>query len=174
MATIIGRTGQTMDIRGDGAVTTHRVEEDEAFGWTSATANIDANDTVILVTNNSDTKHLHIEQMYVYSDVPSALDFFSPAFATFTGTAITGVAMNRAATTVAPVTALGDTSGDTLANIFATLYSNETAGDQHGVWLNLDGGLILGYHDSAAIAIVAASAVANGYISGYFHDNHPE
>ena len=169
---VTGRTGSVLDVRADGAVPLYKADEPEVFSWTSATANIDANDTAILVTNDSTSKHLHITDMYVYSDVPSALDFFCPVYATITGTAITGICLNRASTTVAPVTALGDTTGDTLANIFATLYSNETATDQHGVWLKLNGLLTLGYHDSAAIAIVAASAVANAAIIGYFHDNH--
>jgi len=172
MTTIIGRTSQTMDVRSDGAVSTHKVEEDEAFGWTSVTANIDANDTAILVTNDSTTKHLHIVSMYAYADAPTAVDFFTPAYATITGTAITGIALNRSAVTIAPATALGDTTGDTLANIFATLYTNETTTDQHGVWLQLDGLLVLGYHDSAAIAIVAEPAVTNAAIIGYYHDNH--
>ncbi len=172
MTTIIGRNGGAMDVRSDGAATTHQVEEDEVFSWTSVTANIDANDTVILVTNDSTTKHLHITSMYVYSDVPSAIDFFTPAFAAFTGTAITGIALNRTDVNIAPATALGDSSGDTLANIFAKLFTNETATDQFAVQLDLDGLLILGYHDSAAIAIVEASAVANSVIMGYYHDNH--
>ncbi len=172
MTTIIGRTGQTMDVRSDGAATTHIVEEDEAFSWTSVTADIDDNDVVILVTNDSTTKHLHIVSMYGYSDVPSAWDFFTPAYGTLTGTAITGIALNRTSVTVAPATAYGDETGSSLANIFATLYSNETATDQFAVQLDLDGLLILGYHDSAAINIVAASAVSNSVIMGYYHDNH--
>ncbi len=170
--TILGRNGEIMDVRLDGAASVHPQEENEFFSWTSVTANVDANDTIILVTNDSSAKHLHITDAYVYSDVPSALDFFTPAFAAFTGTAITGVALNRTAVTIAPATALGDTSGDTLANIFATLHSNETAGDQFGVWLPLGGLMVLGFHDSIAISIVEASAVANSVIMGYFHDNH--
>lgn len=170
--TILGRTGKIMDVRSDGAASVHPQEENEFFSWTSVTANVDANDTIILVTNDSTTKHLHITDAYIYSDVSSAVDFFTPAFAAFTGTAITGVAMNRTAVTIAPATALGDTTNDTLANIFATLHTNETEGDQFGVWLPLDGLMVLGFHDSIAIAIVAASAIANSVVMGYFHDNH--
>lgn len=173
MSTILGRTGQTMDVRNDGAVPLFRAGEPETFSWTSATADIDGNDVVLLVSNDSDKKHLHITDMYVYTDVPTALDFFTPVYAAFAGgTAVTGVALNRTSVTVAPATAFADEQTSALANIFATLYSNETAGDQHGVLLKLDGLLILGYHDSCAINIVAASAVANSYIIGYFHDNH--
>lgn len=170
-STLLGRTGNAASVRDDGALTTHQVEEDVMFSWTSATANIAANECIITLTNDSTTQHLHITAMYAYSDVPSALDFFAPAFAAFTGTAITGVALNRTAVTVAPATAVGDSADTTLANIFATLYSNETAGDQFGVWLQLDGLLILGYHDTVAMAVVAESAVANGVIMGYYHDN---
>ncbi len=169
--TILGRSGDIMDVRSDGAASTHAAEEVEFFSWTSATKNIDDNDVIILVTNDSDEKHLHITDAYAYTDVPTALDFYTPAYAAFTGDAITGVALNRTAVTIAPATALGD-SNDTLANIFATLYSNETAGDQFGVWLHLGGLMILGYHDSIGINVVAASAVANGVIMGYFHTNH--
>ena len=172
MTIIVGSSGQNLDVRSDGAVPLFQAEENEVFSWTSVTADIDANDTVILVTNDSTTKHLHITDMYVYSDVPSAIDFFTPAFATFSGTAITGIALNRTGVTVAPATALGDSAGDTLANIFATLFTNETVTDQFGVWLRLNGLLSLGFHDSAAIAIVEASAVSNSVIMGYYHDNH--
>ncbi len=169
--TIRGRTGSIMDVRLDGAASVHPAEENDFFSWTSATKNIDDNDVVILVTNDSTSKHLHITDAYAYSDVSTEVDFYTPAFATFTGDAITGVALNRTAVTIAPATALGD-SNDTLANIFATLHTNETEADQFGVWLNLGGLMILGYQDSIAINLVAASTVANGVIMGYFHDNH--
>ena len=172
MATIIGRTGQTMGIRSDGAVTTHRVEEEEAFSWTAATAVPTTADTAILVTNDSTTKHLHITSLYCYVDIATTLDFFAPAFAAFTGTAITGVALNRTGVTVAPATALGITTGDTLANIFATLYTRETATDQEGIWLHLDGLMVLGYHDSVGIAIVGNAGTYNAAVMGYYHDNH--
>ncbi len=174
--TILGRTGNIMDVRLDGAAAIHKPEEVEAFGWTTLTltggTDLAANETALLVTNDSTTKHLHITQMYIYSDVPSAFDFHCPVYGTFTGTAVTGVALNRSSTTIAPATAYADETGSALANIFATLYSNETAGDQHAVKLNLDGMLILGFHNSAAIAIVANPALVNAAIVGYFHTNH--
>ena len=172
MTTLLGRTRQTMDVRGDGAASTHRVEEDEAFSWTAGTVVPTTADTIILVTNDSTTKHLHITSMYLYTDIATTLDFFSPAYGTFTGTAITGIALNRTAVTVAPATALGITSGDTLANIFATLYTRETATDQEGIWLHLDGLMVLGYHDSVGIAIVGNAGTSNAAIFGYYHDNH--
>jgi len=170
--TILGRTGETLDVRSDGAVPLYKAEECEVFSWTSTTKDIAANETVITLTNDSDDKHLHITSMYVYSDVPSAVDFFVPAYAAFTGTAITGIALNRTAVTVAPATAVGDSDDTTLANIFATLYTNETTTDQHAVRIELGGLLILGYHDTAAMAIVENSAICNGVIMGYYHDNH--
>ncbi len=172
MNTIQGRDGSLLNVSDAGAAHVHRYEEPEMFAWTSVTADIDGNDTVILLQNDSTTKHLHITKTYAYTDVPSAVDFFAPAYAVITGTAITGVCLNRTAITTAPVTCLGDTTGDTLANIMATLYTNETAGDQHGVWLDFGGLLILGYHDIFAIALVAAPAVTNAAIFGYFHTNH--
>ena len=172
MDTLAGRDGQLLNVNARGSAQIYHAEEPEAFGWTSITKNIDANDTAILITNTSTSKHLHIVRAYAYTDVPSAIDFFLPAYAAFTGTAITGVPLNRTSVTVAPVVALGDTTGDTLANILATLYTNETTTDQFGVWLELDGLLTLGYHDSFGIAFVAEPAVTNSAVIGYFHDNH--
>ena len=172
MNTLQGRDGSLLNVSNEGAAHVYKYEEPEMFSWTSVTADIDANDTVILLTNDSTTKHLHIVRAYAYTDVPSAVDFYAPAYAAITGTAITGVCLNRTAITTAPVTCLGDTTGDTLTNILATLYTNETTTDQNGVWLNLDGLLILGYHDIFAIALVAEPTVTNSAIFGYFHNNH--
>ena len=171
MQTLIGRTGKIMEVNTNGAAVTCAIEEPETFGWTSVSKDIDANDTAILLTNDSSSKHLHIVRAYAYTNVPSAIDFFLPAFAAFTGTAITGIALNRTGVTVAPVTALGDTTGDTLANIFATLYTNELTTDQFGIWLELGGDLVLGYHDSFGIAMVAEPTLTNSAIIGYFHNN---
>ena len=169
---VTGRTGSVLDVRADGAVPLYEANEPEAFSWTSVTVDPAANDTIIYVRNDSTSKHLHITDMYIYSDVPSAIDFFLPAYVVATGTAITGVCLNRANVTVAPATALGITTGDTLANIFATLYTNETTTDQWGQWLRTDGLLVLGYHDAVGIAIVAAATNSQAAVFGYFHDNH--
>lgn len=170
--TIVGRTSKVMDIRTDGAVSTHLQEEKEAFSWTTVSVNPTTADTILLVTNDSDKKHLHIVNCYLYCDIPTAIDFFLPAYATFTGTAVTGIALNRSAVSVAPATALGITSGDTLANIFATLYTNELTSALFPIRLQLDGLLVLDYHDSVGIAIVGLAGLCNAAIMGYYHDNH--
>jgi len=178
---IVGLSGNIADVDSNNklivaasilpAIAASAHEDREAYAWTSVTANIDATDTAILLCNNSTSKHLHVTKAYIYSDVPSQLQFHFPAYPTLAGTAITGMALNRTSGIVADATCIGDETGNTQANIFLTISSNELTTDQHGIWVNLEGAVILGYHDCIAIDVVAEAAAYNAGFIGYFHSH---
>ena len=166
---IVG-SGNTLNVVGDhDALLTFKPDEPEGFAWTSATANIDAGDTALLVTNLSTSKHLHIVSAYIFSDVHTQILFTTPSFATFTGTAVVGVPLNRGAISVAPATAFADETINGSGNVFARTSTNELTTGQFGQTLELGGKLKLGFRDSIGIDIVAESTAFYAMILGYYH-----
>ncbi len=168
---LIGASGSQAEVDKREALLTFNVDEKQYFGWTSVTADIDAGDTAILITNDSDSKHLHIVRAYIYTDVHTQVLFNLPSFGTFTGTAIAGIPLNRAAISVAPATAWGDETGNDSSNVLARLSTNELTTGQFALWAEFDGKVKLGFHDSFSIDIVAEPAAYYSFVLGYFHDN---
>ena len=167
--TLSGSSGSQVDVRNN-ALLTYIPDEVQGFSWTSATADIDAGDTALLVTNLSTSQNLHIARAYVYSDVHTQVLFTLPIFGIFTGTAVTGIPLNQSAKSVAPVTAWADETGNASGNVFARISTTELDTGQYGEWLELDGKVILGYRDSIGIDIVAESGAFYSCIIGYFRD----
>jgi len=179
MSLIAGRTGNILNVVSKGRLPVQASGESEfaasswidgdAYCWATATADIAATETAILLCNNSTTKHLHIVKAYMYSDVPTQLQWHFPAYPTLAGTAITGVNLNRTSKNVAPASCYADETGNTQANIFMTVSTNEVTGDQRGLWLDFESAIILYYHDCIAMDVVADGAAFEAAIFGYFH-----
>ncbi len=168
---IAGLSGSQVDVI-DNSLITFNPDEQAAFGWTTATADLGTGgDTALLITNVSSSKHLHIARAFIWVDVHTQILFTTPAFATFTGTAVTGIPLNRAGISIAPATAFADETGNGSDNVFARTSSNELTTGQQGQWIELDGKLTLGYRDSFGIDVVADSAAFYTFVLGYFHDN---
>ncbi len=168
--TLAGYSGSQADIY-ENALVIQDQDEGEAFSWTTVTADITVNETMLLVTNNSSTKHLHIVRAFVFVDVTTAIEFFMPVYGTFTGTAVAGIPLNRAGINVAPALAYADETGNTQSNVFLRIATNELATGQHGQWVEFGHNLALGYHDSLAVNVVAESVAFYTAFIGYFHNN---
>jgi len=154
----------------------------EAYTWTAVSANVDTGDTGLLVCNDSATKKLIIQKIYVWADVAAQFKVHVPAYPTLAGTAVVGVNLNRASNNVADATAKADETGNTFAaaNVITTLrntYYSRGNGDDNadipaagqGQWVDYDGALVLGYHDCIAVDIIGESAAFECTIIGYFH-----
>ena len=165
---IMGSSGSQLEVQRN-ALLIHTPDEAEAFSWTSATADIDLTDTAILVTNLSTTKHLHIVQAYIYVNATTAILLNLPSFATFTGTAVVGIPLNRSSISVAPATAWSDETGNSNENTFARVTTNELTTGQHAVLINLEGMVKLGYRDSFSMDIVAEPTSFYSMVMGYYH-----
>ena len=165
---IMGSSGSQVEVKRN-AMLIHRLDKTEGFGWTTVTADIAAGETAVLVTNLSTTKHLHIVKAFAFSDVHSALLLNLPTFATFTGTAVVGIPLNRAAISIAPATAWADETGNGSENTFARVSTNELSTGQHGVTIELGDIVKLGYRDSFSIDIVANSTAFYTAVIGYYH-----
>lgn len=147
----------------------------DAYSWTAVTADIDAGDTALCVVNRHATRKLVIQGLYAYSDVPTLLKVHVPAAATWAGTAVVGVNLNREkSATLAQAVAYADETGATLAdaNVILTIATNELTTDQFGVIVDpLHGGsVVLGYDDAIAVDIVSESAAFACCIYGYYID----
>ncbi len=164
---IIGSSGSQVEVERD-ALQIYTPDETEGFSWTTATADIVAGETAILVTNLSTTKVLRITQAYIFSDVHSAILLNLPTFATFTGTAVVGIPLNRSSISIAPATAYADETGNGSENTFARISTNELTTGQHGVSVDLKGMVALGYRDSFSMDIVAESAEFYSMVMGYY------
>ena len=149
-------------------------EKGLAFAWVAVNADLAALDTAILLCNDDPDKLLHIDKAYVFSDVPTAVKFHFPAYATWAGTAVTGKNFNRTSSKVALASCYADETGNAFVagNTFLTIQTNEVTTDQFGVSVDFKDSIILGYHDAVAIDIVADSASFEATIWGYFEETH--
>jgi len=145
------------------------IDEGEAYAWNTVTADIDGTDTAILLCNSHTTKNLYIDTIYFWTDVATEIDFHFPAYsASFTGTAVTGVCLNRSSNNTAQAICYSDETANSQANLFMTVHTNETATDVFPMEFHFGGTIVLGYHDSIAIDIVDDSGAFNTTIIGYY------
>lgn len=165
---IAGLSGSQVDVIGHSLIT-FNPDEQEAFGWTSATEDLGTGgDTALLITNVSTSKTLHIVRAYIWTDVHTAVLFTLPTFATFTGTAVVGVPLNRQKISVAPATAWAKETGNASNNVFARISSNELTTGQQGQWIDLKGKVQLGFRASLGIDVVENSAAFYSFVLGYY------
>lgn len=144
----------------------------DAFSWNAINANIDTGDTALLVRNDSTTQYLVIDRIYVWTDVSSDIDIHLTDGAAFTptGTAVTGVCLNRSKPKTAQATAKADETANTQGNIILTLQCNETATDIFAIDYDLKGALILDQNDCVAVDIVDEPGAFECTIWGYYID----
>lgn len=150
-------------------------DDADSYSWTAVTENLPANGTALLVANDSTTKFLYIYSIYVWSDVATAIHIHVPSYVTPAGTATVGVNLNRTSGKLAEATAKANETANVFAqaNVLYTLHTNESATDQFAVYMEFNGSLILGYHNSVAVDIVEDSAAFNCTIVGFFETSPP-
>lgn len=143
----------------------------KAFAWNAVSADIDATDTALAVRNDSTTEYLVIDKLYVYSDAATAVDVhLITASYTAAGTAVTGVCLNKAKSTVAAATAYADETGNTQGSIIVTLHTPELTTSAESVEYNFDGSVILGQGQAIGVDLVAESTAFECTIIGHYID----
>ncbi|MHC4215827.1 MAG: hypothetical protein ACYSWP_20960, partial [Planctomycetota bacterium] len=84
----------------------------EAYSWNAVTEDLAAAGTALAVRNDSDSKYLVIEKIYIRTNVTNAIDIhLITSTYTSAGTAVTGVCLNKAKPTVADATAHANETG---------------------------------------------------------------
>lgn len=146
---------------------THISEDDEsAYSWTSATYDTDAGDTLLLVKNTNASALLHIHKVDIWTDTASRVTFHTTDGASFTptGTAVTGVNLNRASGKVASATAKADETGNTQGNIVLASYAEANKTND---W-DFDDAIVLGNGDLFAVDLVTAGTGATVTFTGFY------
>ncbi len=142
------------------------------FTWTAATANIDADDTMLYLVNNSTSTILHIDFIYIWSDVATEVDIgFPTTYVTPAGgTVVTGVNCNRASGNQAnsASTARADETANSLVDLLITLHTNELATDQFSQAMVTEGKVRLGFRDAIQADIKTDPGAFNCTFGGWF------
>jgi len=144
-----------------------------SYSWTAVSADIDAGDTALYLVNDSTTKNLCITKIYMWADVSTQFKIHCPAYVLPAGgSLVTGNNLNRTSPKAAESTARADETANVFAagNVVQTVRNNEVGSDQFGVEVSFEGALILGYHQSVAVDIIAEPAAFECTIFGYFED----
>jgi hypothetical protein len=142
----------------------------DTYSWTTVSYDAAAGDTILLVCNNSTTQNLHITKLYAWADVATQFKIHAPAYPTLAGTAVVGLNQNRSSGKLANASAYANETGNTFAaaNVLLTMRNNETATDEFAVQWDFEGTVILGYHNSIAIDVIADAAAVECTIVGFF------
>ena len=143
-------------------------EKGQAYIWTGDTYNYDAADTILLLRNDATDKNLIITDIWIRGDTETDADihFTSGAAFTPTGTAVTGVNLNRNSTNTAEATCIRDETANTQGNVFLAL--RISADTEYHV--DTKGMVILGYHNSIGVDFVTDGGEAYVSIAGYYED----
>lgn len=144
----------------------------DAYAWNSISANIDATDVLLTVRNLSNERMLVINRLYVYVDVPTALDIHITTSATAfaTGTAVVGVNLNTSSAKVADAEAYTDDDGISQGSIILTLQTNELTTDIHPIDYPTNDCIVLGTNGLISIDCIVESVAFECSIVGYFID----
>jgi len=145
----------------------HESEENgTGYNWCSDKIDVDANDTILLVKNTSDTP-LHIECVKIDNgSLASEYNIHLPTTeVTPTGTTVTGTNVNTTSSNVADADAKSDETNNSQGNVLRTVFlaadssiSEETPG------------LILGKNKSLAVDVVENTTESSVSIVGHFAD----
>lgn len=142
-------------------------EDGDGYTWVLVPYNYAANDTIILVQNDSEVKDLIITDIYFATDTATDFHIHNTDETTFTptGTAITGVNTNRKSSNIPPATAIGDETGNTRGNILLSGYTPANVMN-HFVFDTI----ILGLDQSIAVDLVTVGTMAYATIVGHFQE----
>lgn len=137
-----------------------------SYNWSSDIVSVDANDTVLLVKNTSDT-HLHIEYVEIANgSTASEYTVHLPTVeVTPAGTTVEGTNLNTASTNVADADAKSDETNNAQGIVISTR------------WLAVDRnvviptpGLILAKNKSIGIDVVATVTETAATVVGHYED----
>ena len=141
----------------------HSEEDGAAFSWT-ASADINATDSILWLRNDDPNRNLIVENVSVSSDAASSWFVYCPVNVTPDGTVVTGVNLNRTSGNVALATCHRDNTTAVLANY---IYYGHNAAASTAI-VQLRGALVLGYLQCVAIDITTEPALAQASILGWY------
>ena len=143
----------------------HSEEDGAAFSWT-ASADINATDSILWLRNDDPNRNLIVENVSVSSDAASSWFVYCPVNVTPDGTVVTGVNLNRTSGNVALATCHRDNTSAVLANYI--YYGHSMAAETKT--FSMHGALVLGYLDCVAVDVTTEPTLAQATIFGYYHD----
>ena len=148
----------------------------DAYSWTAVSADIVAGETGLLVSNVHSSRLLVISRAYVWTDTAAQIKIHVPAAATYDGTVVVGVNLNRNYANNSSTVAYADETGSTFAaaNVIETVYSplavNGQVTTSFGVAIDFKDALILGENDAIAADLITENAAFEVTFVGYFID----
>jgi len=140
----------------------------DAYAWT-ASVNVAGDKNVIWLRSDHTTKNLVIECIHVGVSATTLIELWVGSGTTASGTAVTGVNLNRQSGNVALATCkhtetnVDAGSGLTLLSSFSVLTGQTHTFEMHG-------GLLLGYLDEIAINVITDIDLTSVTIFGYYHE----
>jgi hypothetical protein len=141
------------------------LEDGQVFVWSNVTYDYAAGDTILLVKNTSTDKHLHIVRVICSTDTNTQIIVHCPDCTTPTGTAVTGVNLNRMSGNVAEAIAKADETTNSQGDIVCTRLVPANNNSE----CIFDEGLILGLNDCIAVDYVTDGGSALVAIFGMYH-----
>lgn len=174
-----GKSGRKLDVKDDQVLVStmsaiqRATLRGDAYVWNSVSADIGATDVFISVRNLSNDRLLVINRIYVWTDVPTALDIDIQTSATAfgaAGTAIVGVNLNTSSAKVADAEGYTDDDDVSQGTIIATLHTNEATADIFPIDFPTDDAIVLGTNGIISVDCVADSAAFECSVVGYFID----
>lgn len=169
-------SGSSAEVTTDNLLKTFAVTETEfefssdvkgkAFAWASGTYDPAAGDTILLVKNTSTSEELHIDAIWLSTDVDTRVVIHMPTTnVTVAGTTITGTNLNSQSGNAAAASAARDETGNTQGDI---IWSGEIMAAEGMTDVSLGGALILGQNASVGVDFVANVAACDVTIWGHY------
>jgi hypothetical protein len=149
------------------------IRDGRAWAWASKTYDPDAHDTILGVQNTSRARGLRCERLLMVSDTASQIQVFVGTGVTIAGTAVVGVALNRAKSgDVAAASAAADETGNGAqaagytGAVYAKLFTDYLAANIiKDIPLR---GILLPYGTMIGVDLTTAATAANAVLLGWF------
>jgi len=139
-----------------------------AFSWVAVSADIDVNDTMLYLVNNSTIEDLVVQKIILWVDVDTEVDIgFPTTYVTPAGgTVVTGTNLNQKSGRVALATARADETANSIGVLYHTARILTAVGE---VVIETNGSIVLGYHDAIQCDVKTEPTGFNATIIGYYH-----
>ncbi len=149
----------------------------DAYSWHAVSSDVDTTDCILMVRNLSRTRLLVINRIYMWADVPTALEVALTRSSTAysaggVGVAVVGVNLNTSSNKVADADAYADDASVAQGSLIHTFETNETTGDEFGIDYQTEDTIVLGNTGAIGVDITAEPGAAGVEctIIGYFID----
>lgn len=169
-------TGNLAEVNVKNLLQTHAVTETElveeaengnAYSWSNVSYDYAAGDTILLVRNESSTEKLHIDRMRIHGSTATEIVIHCPTVAfTPTGTAVTGVNLNRISGKTASATAKANETQNTQGDVImrAAIAGSATNSER----FDIGEAVILGNGQSIGVDFVSDGSACRVTILGHF------